>query len=349
MRVLILSQYYFPEAVPKPHELAEELRAAGHDVTVLTGYPHYPGGKLSDGYKLGLFKREKIRDVPVLRVFELPYHSTNPLLRTANYLSFMFSAPIGALFTPKCDVIYVWHPPLTIGIAALLISKIKRVPFVYDVQDIWGSFTVLSGMVREGGLAIRAIRTIEKFVARRSSHTIVQTAAGRDYFTERGVTATKISILPHWIDEEMFGAQTEDAQNIREEMGWQNKFVVLFAGNLGIVQGLESVIEAARLMPNGNARIVFMGDGTDKPRLEKLVGKLNLGERVQFVDRQPIERMPVFMSATDALLVNLKKSELAQYVIPSKTVAYLASGKPILMAAGGASEDLIREAKAGIV
>jgi colanic acid biosynthesis glycosyl transferase WcaI len=350
MRVLILSQYYFPEAVPKPHELAEELTAAGHQVSVLTGYPHYPGGNLAEGYRLGLFEREKIREIPVLRVFELPYHSTNPLLRIANYLSFMISAPIGAFFTPKCDVIYVWHPPLTIGVAAWLISKIKRVPFVYDVQDIWGTFTVLSGMVREGGLAIKLIRRIEKFVARRASHTIVQTEAGRQYFVERGVPAEKIAILPHWIDEEMFAApENKEREAIRREMGWRDKFVVLFAGNLGIVQGLDSVIEAAKLMTNGNARIVFMGDGTDKPRLEKLASQSDLGERVQFVDRQPIERMPAFMSATDALLVNLKRSELTKYVIPSKTVAYLASGKPILMAAGGASEDLIREANAGIV
>ncbi len=350
MRVLILSQYYFPEAVPKPHELAEALADQGHEVSVLTGFPHYPGGKLADGYRMGLFKREKIRNVPVLRVFELPYHSTNPILRVANYLSFMVSAPIGALFVPKADVIYVWHPPLTIGVAAWLASKIKRAPFVYDVQDIWGSFTVLSGMVREGGLAIKVIRRLERFVARRASHTIVQTAAGHDYFVERGVAADDISILPHWIDQDLFLA-TNDAQRkaVRDEFDWADDFVVLFAGNLGIVQGLESVIEAARLLPDRDVRIVLMGDGTDRPRLEEIAARYEIGERIQFVERQPIERMPAIMAAADVLLVNLKRSELTRYVIPSKTVAYLASGKPILLAAGGASEDLVREADAGVV
>ena len=263
MRVLILSQYYFPEAVPKPHELAEGLTAAGHEVSVLTGYPHYPGGVLADGYRLGLFKKERIRDIPVLRVFELPYHSTRPLLRMANYLSFMLSAPLGALFTAKPDVIYVWHPPLTIGVAAWLISKIKRVPFVYDVQDIWGSFTVLSGMVSEGGMAIKLIRRLERSIAKRSSHTIVQTEAGRDYFVERGVAEKSISILPHWIDEAAFGTDSSgDRDAIRAEFGWADRFIVLFAGNIGIVQGLESVIEAARLMPAGFAKIVLMVDGT---------------------------------------------------------------------------------------
>lgn len=350
MRVLILSQYYFPEAVPKPHDLAEGLAAAGHEVSVLTGYPHYPGGVLADGYRLGIFKKETVRNIPVLRVFELPYHSTRPILRIANYISFMLSAPIGALFSAKADVIYVWHPPLTIGVAAWLISKTKRVPFVYDVQDIWGSFTVLSGMVREGGAAIKLIRRLEKFVAKRASHTIVQTAAGREYFIERGVPADKISILPHWIDETVFGgAKDDDRQSVRAEFGWDGRFVILFAGNIGIVQGLESVLEAARLLPNDKAKIVLMGDGTDRPRLEVIAASSNIGDRIEFIDRQPLERMPAMMAAADALLVSLKRSELAKFVVPSKTVAYLASGKPILMAAGGASEDLIREAKAGIV
>ncbi len=350
MRVLILSQYYFPEAVPKPHELAEALSSAGHEVFVLTGYPHYPGGVMAEGYRLGLFKNEKIRNIPVFRVFELPYHSTRPILRIANYISFMLSAPIGAIFSPKADVIYVWHPPLTIGVAAWLIGKIKRVPFVYDVQDIWGSFTVLSGMVREGGAAIKLIRWLERFVAKRASHTIVQTAAGAEYFTERGVPAEKISILPHWIDEAVFGrAKDDDRQAVRAEFGWGSRFIILFAGNIGIVQGLESVLEAARLLPNDNAKIVFMGDGTDRPRLEAIATSSMIGDRIEFIDRQPMERMPAMMASADAMLVSLKRSELAKFVVPSKTVAYLASGKPILMAAGGASEDLIREAKAGIV
>jgi colanic acid biosynthesis glycosyl transferase WcaI len=350
MRILIFSQYYYPEAVPKPHELAEELAARGHEVSVLTGFPHYPGGRLAEGYRLGPKLREKIRGIPVLRLFELPYHSTNALLRMANYLSFMLSAPFGAFLTPKVDVIYVWHPPQTIGVAAWLISKIKRAPFVYDVQDIWGHFTVLSGMVREGSVAIKIIRALEKFVSRRADHLIVQTEAGREYFAERGVAPENISILPHWIDEKMFTAEAEadERERLRAEFGWQDKFVVLFAGNLGIVQGLDAVLEAARQIPNGNAKIVFVGDGTDKPRLEKLAEELKVGDKVQFVERQPLERMPAFMAASDALLVSLKKSELTKFVVPSKTVAYLASGKPILMATGGASEDLIKEARAGL-
>jgi colanic acid biosynthesis glycosyl transferase WcaI len=349
MRVLIFSQYYYPEPIPKPHELAEKLHSDGHEVSVLTGYPHYPAGKLADGYRHGLMMREKIRNIPVLRLFEMPYENTKPMQRMINYLSFMCTSILGAFLTPKVDVMYVWHPPLTIGLAAWAIAKIKGIPFIYDVQDIWGHFTVLSGMVKEGSLTIKVIRRLERWVGAQADHLIVQTEAGRDYFVERGVRPERIAILPHWIDEQMFAeAGLADRERLRREMNWQDEFIVLFAGNLGTVQGLDSVVEAAQRIPNGKAKIVFVGDGTDKPRLEKIAEELKVGDKLQFVDRQPIERMPAFMAAADALLINLKKSEFTKFVIPSKTVAYLASGKPILMSAGGASEDLIREARAGL-
>lgn len=350
MKVLIFSQYYFPEGVPKPHELAESLADMGHEVTVLTGLPHYPGGKLSKGYSISLFQKEMIRGIPVRRTFEIPYHSINPLLRIANYISFLISAPFGAFFTPKCDVIYVWHPPLTVGIAAWLISKIKRAPFVYDVQDIWGGFVVLSGMVRDSGLMVKLIRRLEQFVSRKAAKLIVQTEAGRKYFNERGVPSEKIAVLPNWADENDASLDGEAQRNLlRDQFGWNDDFVLLFAGNLGIVQALDAVIEAASSLVETNVRIVFVGDGTDKPRLEKLTSDLNINGVVQFIQRQPMEKMPAFLAAADALLVHLKKSELTQFVIPSKTNTYLASGKPILLATGGAAADLIKAARAGIV
>lgn len=350
MRVLILSQYYFPEGVPKPHELAETLSANGHEVAVITGFPHYPGGKLREGYRLGLFKRETINQIPVLRTFEIPYHSTNPVLRSINYLSFLISAPFAAFFTPKCDVIYVWHPPLTVGIVAWIIAKIKRVPFVYDVQDIWPDFVVLSGMMRANSLPVRTLKLLERFVYQRATHLIVGTKAARQNLIEKNVAPEKISVLPNWIDEKMFAPNgSAEREAVRREFGWADKFVVLFAGNLGIVQGLETVIEAARTMPNKNSMIALVGDGTDRPRLEQLAREAQVFDRLQFIERQPMERMPAMMSAADALLVHLRKSDLSKYVIPSKTVAYLASGKPILMAMNGAAAELIGEAQAGLI
>ncbi|MDQ3486993.1 MAG: glycosyltransferase WbuB, partial [Acidobacteriota bacterium] len=133
MRVLILSQYYAPEPVPKPSELAEALRTRGHQVSVLTGYPNYPSGDLYDGFRLRPVERTTVDGVPVVRAFEYPYHGTRALGRMLNYASFMLTAPLASLFSPACDVIYVWHPPLTVGVAAAIIARIRGVGFVYDV------------------------------------------------------------------------------------------------------------------------------------------------------------------------------------------------------------------------
>ncbi|MEO6393827.1 MAG: glycosyltransferase family 4 protein [Pyrinomonadaceae bacterium] len=348
MRVLILSQYYHPEPVPKPLELAQALTEYGHTVSVITGFPNYPSGNLYDGYRLGLVRREIADGIPVTRTYEYPYHGTRAIGRVLNYLSFMLSAPLGSFFSPKCDAIYVWHPPLTVGVAAWIVARLRRVPFVYDVQDIWPDSVVLSGLMKPG-TTVKVLSWLEKFVYRRASHILVVTNGARDNLIRKGVPPEKVTAMPHWIDEQLFqpgGAAERD--ELRAHYQWQDRFVVLFAGNLGMVQGLETVVRAAdRLAKGGPALIVLVGDGTDKARLESLANDLGVQDRLQFIDRQPMESMPAFMSAADALLVHLKRSELTELVIPTKTMAYLAAGKPILMAMNGAAADLVEESQAG--
>lgn len=349
MKILIFSQYYYPEAVPKTAELAESLYKRGHEVSVVTGFPHYPGGKLFDGYKLSIYKREIINQISVLRCFEYPYHGEKPILRMINYLSFMISAPFAAFFTPKFDVIYVWHPPLTVGVAAWIFAKLKGIPFVYDVQDIWPDFVVLSGMMKEGTI-VRVLRRLEKFVYSKATQLIVGTNTAKQNLLGKSVDTVKISVLPNWIDEELFEDLSETQRNAaRKKLNWEEKFVFLFAGNIGIVQGLETILGAAEILKhNQHIRFVFVGDGTDKARLTKLLVEKKL-ENVEFLGRKPLEEMPELMSAADCLLVHLKDSGLSQYVIPSKIMAYLASGKTILIAMNGIAAELVLNAEAGFV
>src|SRR5437016_6845926 len=198
MRVLILSQYYKPEPVPKPGELAEELRRRGHDVTVLTGFPNYPTGRLYPGASLKLLRREEINGVPVTRTFELPYHGQGIIGRFLNYGSFMASAILGGALGLRPDVIYVWHPPLTVGIAAAVIARVRRVPFVYDVQDIWPEAAVISGMLKDGWL-IRLISRVERLVYREADHILVVTPGARENLVAKGVPPEKLSVMPDWV------------------------------------------------------------------------------------------------------------------------------------------------------
>lgn len=348
MRVLILSQYYDPEPVPKAGELARELARRGHGVAAVTGLPNYPSGSLYPGFRLTGLRRELRDGIPVFRAFELPYHGRRVLGRILNYVSFMVSAPIAALFAPPCDVIYVWHPPLTVGVAAWLIARWRRVPFVYDVQDIWPDSVVLSGLL-QGGLLVRLVSALERFVYGKADHLLVVTDGARENLIAKGVPANKVTVMPHWVDEELFQRSEEGVrERVRREYAWGDRFVVLFAGNLGLVQGLDTVVQAMSQVGQTGILLVFIGEGADKSRLHSMVESRQLNGRVQFIERQPMANMPAFLAAADALLVHLRRSELSRYVIPTKTLAYLAAGRPILMAMEGAAADLVTAAGAGV-
>jgi colanic acid biosynthesis glycosyl transferase WcaI len=349
MRVLILSQYYDPEPIPKPSELAQELQRRGYEVSVVTGFPNYPSGILYQGFNLRLIQHVQMDGVPVTRTFEYPYHSKSALGRILNYLSFMVSAPFGLFKTGPFDVIYVWHPPLTVGIAAWVMACLRHVPFVYDVQDIWPESEILSGVLKKGTLT-KLLACIEKFVYKQAGHILVVTEGARGNLIAKGVPPNKVSVTPHWINDDLF--EVVDGSSIpplRQRMKFDHCFTVMFAGNLGLVQSLDTVIYAAEILrENKNILIVFVGDGVERDRLQNLTNSLNLEQRVRFIDHQPMENMPALMAAADILLVHLKRSELSHYVIPTKIISYLAAGKPILIASEGAAVDLIIQAEAGI-
>lgn len=349
MNILILSQYYDPEPIPKPGDLARELRRGGHGVTVLTGYPNYPSGKLYEGFHLAFRRREYDGEIPVIRAFEYPYHGRRALGRILNYVSFMLAAPLASIGAGPFDVVYVWHPPLTVGVAAWLTGAIHRVPFVYDVQDVWPDAAILSGILRPGVVA-DVLRVVERFVYRHAAHLLVPTEETRENLLAKGVAPDKVTSLPHWIDSDQFDETARaERETLRARLEWTGRFVLLFTGNLGLVQGLDTVIEAAAKVRRPEVRFAFVGDGADRDRLQALAARLDLQDRVQFVERQPVHRMPAFMAAADALLVHLRPSELSRTVIPTKTMSYLAAGRPILMAMEGAAAALVERAEAGVI
>jgi colanic acid biosynthesis glycosyl transferase WcaI len=333
--------------------------------------------------------------VTVVRAFEFPYHGRRVLGRLLNYASFMLSAPIASLGLGRFDVIYVWHPPLTIGVAAWLIGRITRAPFVYDIQDIWPEAAILSGLLREGVIT-RALSRLERFVYRRAAHLLVVTEGARENLLAKRVPASRVSVASHWIDDGACREVDGEARDrLRARHGWQDRFVVLFAGNIGLLQALDTVLHAARVLRDGGewsgpgseartgpgsvagecgmpaggsaqdgagrrspepavlggrgVQIVLMGDGADRARLEALAATLGVTDRVTFIDRQPAEAMPEWMAAADVLLVHLQRAALSRHAIPTKTLAYLAAGRPIIMAMEGAAADLMQRAGAGVV
>lgn len=349
MRVLVLSQHFDPEPITRPLDVSLGLAGRGHSVEVLTGFPYYPLGHLYPGYRLKLIQRDVISGIPVTRVVLYPSHSKSSLARIVSYGSFMVSAVFGSLFMGPCDVIYVRHPPLTVGVSAWLIGLLKGVPFVFDVQDIWPESGVWSGMLKDGPL-VRALKVLEKFVYRRASHLLVVTEAGRQNLIGKGVEPEKVSIASQLIDEKSFAApDPARVLEIKKKYGLTGRFVVMFAGNIGLVQGLDAAIDAAsQLADEPSVRFVLVGGGVERERLMRRAEELRLAN-VTFIDHRTEAEMPDFMAAADAMLLSLRYSELCEYLIPLKTFAYMAASRPIIAAIKGAAADLVAKAGAGPV
>jgi glycosyltransferase involved in cell wall biosynthesis len=349
VRVLVVAQYYAPEPVPKPSEVAEELTRRGHSVTVLTGLPNYPSGVLAPGYTLTARLREVIGGVPVLRVFEFPYHGRSAVGRIANYLSFTVAAAVAAYAVPRPDVIYLFVPPPTLGVSAWLIGALRGAAFVCDVQDIWPDEAIMSGILREGVFSA-VLRRVERFAYARASHLLVATDGARLNLLRKGVAAKKVTVLPHWYPmDDGFRARGAELLALgRRELQVSDQFVVTFAGNLGTLQGLSTVLEAAeRLRSRGDIAFRFVGDGLDRRRLEGLASERKL-DNVLFLDRRPPAEVAPLLAASDCLLVHAVPGALHEIALPTKTFAYLAAGRPVIAAMSGPTAALIREAGAGV-
>jgi glycosyltransferase involved in cell wall biosynthesis len=349
MRVLILTEYYQPEPIPKPSEVADGLRRRGHQVEVLTGLPNYPKGVLYPGYGLRPWLRERVRDVPVLRVFQVPYHGLSAFGRMLNYGSFMVAAILGGLLVEKPDVMYVFYPPLTVGVAARVIGGLRRVPFVLDVQDIWPDAVVSSGLLREG-LLTRLMGRLERWLYGGARRILTVTDGALRNLSTKGVPGEKLVTLPNWImGDAAEPPSSESVQRARAELDADDDFIVTFAGNLGALQDLDTVLEAAELLQREGRRIAvrIIGDGSERKRLEQLAKSKEL-ENLRFLGPYPSARMSAFFAASGALIVHLNAGKLTDLILPTKTLAYMAAGRPIIAATSGATAELIDRARAGL-
>lgn len=347
MRILLLSQYFDPEPHLKGLAFARELVAQGHEVEVLTGFPNYPGGKVYPGYRLRFVQREVLEGIPVIRVPLYPSHDAGGLRRMATYLSFALSAAfLGPWLVRKPEVIHAYHGPATIGLPAWILGLVCRAPFVLDIQDLWPDTITASGM-----LPARLTRFIPlvaawcRFMYRQAARIAVLSPGFKRVLVARGVPEEKVAVIPNWCDE----VQTEPGPVRPEEaLLLEGRFNVVMAGNMGTLQALDVVLEAAQKLGSLEPRIQFVlvGGGVDRPRLEARAAELGLAN-VLFLPRRPVEEIGALLHRADALLVHLKDDPLFAITIPSRLQAYLAVGRPVLCGVRGDGADLIRQAGAG--
>ncbi len=348
MRILFVTQWFQPETFSKGVPFIKKLMERGHEVQVLTGFPNYPSGKVYEGYKIKFLQKEVMEGIRVFRVPLYPSHDGSSFRRILNYTSYALSALIiGPWVLDKADVIYVYHPPPTTYIPAFLLKLLKRIPVVIDMQDFFPDTLAATGMFNNK-LGLRLVDAYCRLFYHAANKIAVLSPGFKRKLMDKGVPEEKIEIIYNWCDETQIIAG-QPHESLLKELSFQDKFNVLFAGNMGKAQRLETVLQAARILQPQNHKILFtfIGGGIEVENLKKTASDLQLNN-VQFLPARPRHEIGTVLNAADILLVHLKEDPLFRITIPSKIQAYMFVGKPILAAVPGDASDLVEKAGAGL-
>jgi colanic acid biosynthesis glycosyl transferase WcaI len=343
MKVLIVTQYFWPESF-RINDLAIGLAERGHDVTVLTGLPNYPEGRLFAGYGARGPWRERHRGIEIVRVPIVPRGRGGRLRLGLNYVSFALSASLfGALRVRNAvDAVLVYEPsPVTVGIPGALMRWLKAAPVLFWVQDLWPESLRATGAVRSRWI-LAAVGRLVRWIYARSDYVLVQSRAFVGAVASAGVPAERIRYFPNSAERSEGGAAR--AAPLPEG------FRILFAGNIGAAQDFVTILRAAELArAEARLRWIIVGDGRQRAWVEREIARRGLQDTVCLLGRHPPEAMPAFYAAADALLVTLRRDPIFALTVPSKLQSYLAAGKPILAALDGEGAAILAEAEAGLV
>ncbi|MCH8083159.1 MAG: glycosyltransferase family 4 protein [Myxococcales bacterium] len=351
MRVLFLTHYFHPEGnAPgtRVYELCRRWVAMGHDVTVITGVPNVPNGVAYEGYRNSWLQRECVDGIETIRVWTYLAANKGATRRILNYLSLMFSATVAALFVRKPDLVIATSPQFFCGWAGVWVSRLRRIPFILEVRDLWPESIVAVGAMR-AGRSSRFLEWLERRMYAAATRIVTVGAGYRDQLIDRGVATERIDIVSNGVDRELF-SDRGGGSALRGKFDLGDAFVCSYIGTIGMGSGLEVVLRAARLLRDeGREDIVFMlvGDGAVREALERTARQEGL-KRVVFTGRQDKRAVPDFLTMADACLVHLLRRDLFRTVLPSKIFEATAMKKPIILGVEGSAAQIVREANAGI-
>lgn len=333
-------------------ELARLWTDAGQDVSVLTGFPNHPTGIVARAYRGKIWRlvcHEQVDGVEVTRTWLLPFPNRKPYERILNYSSFCLSAATTGLFLSRPDVVIATSPQLLVGLAGLWLARWKRVPFFLEVRDLWPESLAAVGVGNENSMLYRILQKIAAYLYRNSDHVVVVTPAFKDILvTNWRVPPEKISVIENGVDANVFQPRTEGAA-IRSAMQAEDKFVVSYIGTMGMAQGLEILLEAASRLRDFAPQILFMfvGEGAEKERIVSCARDRGL-TNVRFIVQQPREKVPAYISASDACIVPLRNCALFETVLPTKLLEFMACACPVIVGVRGLAQKIVQDANAGI-
>ena len=354
MKLLYVSQYFPPEMgapAARAVELARHWVRRGHEVTILTGFPNHPTGIVVPEYRARmrrLVTRELVDGIRVVRTWLWPRPNRRPRERMLNYSSFFLSASLTGLFLDCPDVIIATSPQLLVALSGYWLARCKRVPFVFEVRDLWPESLTAVGVGDSHSALHRVLAAIAGFLYRNSDHIVVVTPAFRAHLVKGWrVPEEKISVVENGVETDLFAPSSAD--HMRAELGFEGKFVVCYTGTIGMAHGLATLVDAAEQLSQSLPDVVFLlvGEGAEKQRIMELAAARRLAN-IRFLDQQPREKIPGIISASDACLVLLKKTDVFKTVIPTKMLEFMACERPVILGVDGQARALLEKAGAGI-
>lgn len=347
VRILVVSQYFWPENF-RINDLVKEWIRRGHEVTVLTGVPNYPGGKVFEAYRMHPHEFDEFEGAKVIRVPMIP-RGAGSLRLFLNYLSFCLIACIVGpwrLRGKAADVIFVYEPsPVTVGLPAVLLGRMKKTPVVFWALDLWPETLAAVGIIRSQRI-LNSIGHMVRFIYNRCTLVLGQSKSFISSIAQYCDDVSKIRYFPSW-SEEMYGfGSCLPAPEVPEQI---DAFTILFAGNIGEAQDMPAVLDAADVLrDNPRIRWLIVGDGRKSDWMRAEVVRRGLERQVLMPGRFPLERMPSFFLHADALLVSLKPDPVFSMTIPGKVQSYMMAGIPLLGMLDGEGAEVIRDAQAGL-
>lgn len=347
MKILVVCQYYHPEPF-RIHEVCEELAARGHEVTVLTGTPNYPMGVIPDEYKGKDHRDEIVGNVHIIRTKEYP-RKPGKIGLARNYVSFTWHASVKAMTMKKdYDVIFVYQlSPVLMAIPAFVakwFSKTKKIALY--CLDLWPASLSSMG-IANSSLFYGIMKKVSIMLYSGAGVIGYTSKCFEKYFTgELGIRNKRFVHIPQFADELFSGITTGNDSGCRQ--GDEEHINYVFAGNIGMMQSVQTIIKAASLCKDERIRWHIVGDGFAYEECRRLCEEMNLSDRVTFHGRHPVEEMPPFYAMADAMIVTLADDELISYTLPGKIQSYMAAGKAVLASANGETANVIEESGCGM-
>ena len=349
MHVLLVHQVFNLPGAPggtRHFELARHCVRAGHHFTIVASDLSYTTGKRLTKRK-GLNTEENAEGLHIFRAYTYPAIHRGFIWRVVSFLSFMLTSFVAGMGVDKVDLVMGTSPPIFQAVAALLIAKIRRKPFLLEIRDLWPEFAIGIGVL-QNPILIRLSRWLEHFLYNRASHVLVNSPAYQDYLISKGIAASRMSLISNGVDTGMFDPEAR-GEDFRRHWECDGEFVVTYAGALGLANDIPTILRAAHRLKDDEPQIrfVLIGDGKERAKLEKMAKELRL-DNITFAGAIAKMKMPDALAASDACIATLKNIPMFKTTYPNKVFDYMAAGRPIILAIDGVIRKVIESAKGGI-